>query len=254
MGSGAITGYIDVAQLVLYAFWIFFAGLIYYLHRENKREGYPLESDRSGGRVIVQGFPAVPEPKSYLLRDGSTVTVDGRADTRPVAAKAFAPHLGAPLVPTGDPLADGVGPAAYAARADRPDMTVDNQVKIVPLRVTNYHLEDRDPDPRGMAVVAGDGQVAGKVVDVWVDRSEVLIRYFEAEVAGGKRVLVPHNLARVHGDRREIVVRSLYARNFAGVPALKHPEQVTLLEEDKIMAYYCGGTLYADAARQEPLF
>ncbi|MBU6437489.1 MAG: photosynthetic reaction center subunit H, partial [Betaproteobacteria bacterium] len=47
MQTGAITGYIDVAQLVLYAFWVFFAGLIYYLHRENKREGYPLESDRS---------------------------------------------------------------------------------------------------------------------------------------------------------------------------------------------------------------
>ena len=43
---GAITGYIDVAQMVLYAFWIFFAGLIYYLHREDKREGYPLVSER----------------------------------------------------------------------------------------------------------------------------------------------------------------------------------------------------------------
>ena len=31
MGTGAITQNIDIAQLVLYAFWIFFAGLIYYL-------------------------------------------------------------------------------------------------------------------------------------------------------------------------------------------------------------------------------
>jgi photosynthetic reaction center H subunit len=44
MTTGAITGYIDVAQITLYAFWIFFAGLIYYLLQENKREGYPLES------------------------------------------------------------------------------------------------------------------------------------------------------------------------------------------------------------------
>jgi photosynthetic reaction center H subunit len=28
---------------------------------------------------------------------------------------------------------------------------------------------------------------------------------------------------------------------------------VTLLEEDKIMGYYGGGTLYADRRRQEPL-
>ena len=50
MIRGAVTGYIDVAQLVLYAFWIFFVGLIFYLRREDKREGYPLESDgRAGG-------------------------------------------------------------------------------------------------------------------------------------------------------------------------------------------------------------
>ena len=28
-----ITQYFDVAQLALYAFWIFFAGLVYYLRR-----------------------------------------------------------------------------------------------------------------------------------------------------------------------------------------------------------------------------
>ena len=53
MGTGAITGYIDVAQIALYVFWGFFAALIYYLHQEDKREGYPLESDRSD-RVVVQ--------------------------------------------------------------------------------------------------------------------------------------------------------------------------------------------------------
>ena len=31
MTTGAITGYIDVAQLVLYAFWIFFIGRVIYL-------------------------------------------------------------------------------------------------------------------------------------------------------------------------------------------------------------------------------
>ena len=33
MGTGAITQYVDVAQIVLYMFWAFFAGLIYYLVR-----------------------------------------------------------------------------------------------------------------------------------------------------------------------------------------------------------------------------
>jgi hypothetical protein len=50
--------YIDFAQITVYLFWFFFAGLVIYLRREDKREGYPLESDRSG--VTVQGWPAVP--------------------------------------------------------------------------------------------------------------------------------------------------------------------------------------------------
>lgn len=53
--------HLDGAQIVLYAFWLFFFGLVYYLRREDKREGYPLESERGP----VQGFPAVPETKVF---------------------------------------------------------------------------------------------------------------------------------------------------------------------------------------------
>ncbi|MFN9969587.1 MAG: photosynthetic reaction center subunit H, partial [Phycisphaerae bacterium] len=63
MEKGSLGSYLDVAQVALYVFWAFFAALIYYLHRENKREGYPLESDRSA-LVTVQGFPPVPKPKT----------------------------------------------------------------------------------------------------------------------------------------------------------------------------------------------
>jgi len=122
METGAITQYIDVAQLALYAFWIFFAGLIYFLRREDKREGYPLESDRSGA-VRVQGWPPVPTQKTRLLTTGMTAT-GGGADTRPVAARPTGEWPGAPLDPTGDPMRDGVGPASWANRADVPDLTV----------------------------------------------------------------------------------------------------------------------------------
>src|SRR6478752_2872251 len=108
METGAITSYIDVAQLTLYAFWIFFAGLIWYLRSEDKREGYPLESDRSG-RVTVQGLPPVPSSKTFLLRDGTSyVAPPGRVDTRPVQGVPMAPWPGAPLRPVGDPLIDAV--------------------------------------------------------------------------------------------------------------------------------------------------
>jgi photosynthetic reaction center H subunit len=256
MQTGAITSYLDVAQLVLYAFWIFFAGLIYYLHRENKREGYPLESDRSGGRVTVQGFPAIPEAKTYLLSHGGTASTPNRkADKREVRARPVAPWPGAPLEPTGDPMVDGVGPAAYAERADTPDLTYEGAPKIVPMRVaTDFWIPEDDPDPRGKPVVAADGAVAGTVRDIWVDRSEVLIRYYEVEVpvAGSpRRVLLPANLARVKSN--QVKVKALLARHFAQVPVTKYPDQVTLLEEDRIMGYYGGGTLYAEASRAEPL-
>ena len=55
MQTGAITGYIDVAQLVLYAFWLFFIGLIIYLRREDKREGYPLWSEATNGWEMKDG-------------------------------------------------------------------------------------------------------------------------------------------------------------------------------------------------------
>jgi photosynthetic reaction center H subunit len=48
-------------------------------------------------------------------------------------------------------------------------------------------------------------------------------------------------------------VKSILGSQFATVPGLANPDQVTRREEDKIMAYYAGGHLYATAARAEPL-
>lgn len=254
MSTGAITGYIDVAQLVLYAFWVFFAGLIYYLHQENKREGYPLESDRSGS-IKVQGFPAIPSPKTYRLPHGGNVTVpNGKADDREIRARPVGNWPGAPLEPTGNPMVDGVGPAAYAERADVPDLTFEGEAKIVPLRVAHgFSLEARDPDPRGMTVIGADGAAGGVVRDVWVDRSEILIRYLEVELAGGGgNVLLPWNFTRIDG-RGHVRVKAILGSQFAQVPRTRSPELVTLLEEEKVMAYYAGGHLYATPDRQEPL-
>jgi photosynthetic reaction center H subunit len=57
-------------------------------------------------------------------------------------------------------------------------------------------------------------------------------------------------MARIKSDR--VVVRSLYAHNFHGLPVLRSPGQITKLEEDKISAYCAGGTLYATPSRLEP--
>ena len=54
METGAITQYIDVAQIVLYVFWVFFAGLIYYLMRENHRN----TGEHQDGRKVT------PKPRA----------------------------------------------------------------------------------------------------------------------------------------------------------------------------------------------
>ena len=253
MKTGAITGYFDVAQVVLYAFWIFFAGLLIYLRREDKREGYPLESDRSGGRIRVQGFPAMPSPKTFKMSDGRTIQAPrAEHDARPIMAKPTSGHLGSPLQPTGNPMLDAVGPAAYAERANHPDRTFDGSAAIVPMRAApGFTVASEDPDPRGWSVVGCDGQSGGTVSDLWVDRAEPQIRYFEVQT-GARRVLLPMTFSKIDASKKRINVNSILGSQFATVPGTSSPDQVTLREEDQITAYYAGGTLYATPARSEP--
>ncbi len=257
MPRGAITSYIDVAQVVLYVFWIFFFGLIFYLRREDKREGYPLWAESTQTAPILN-FPPMPGPKSFRLHDGSTVVVaGGRPDVRPVRAVPVAQWPGAPLVPTGNPMLDGVGPASYAERADIIELTFEGEPKIVPLRAAHgFFLDARDPDPRGLPVVGADGKVAGTVRDVWVDRAEVLIRYLEVEVPAAEAlrvVLLPTNLSRIDAAGGTVKVKAILAEQFASVPVLRHSDRISRLEEERICAYYAGGHLYATARRSEPL-
>lgn len=267
--SAAITSHINVAQLVLYAFWIFFAGLIIYLRREDKREGYPLESDRTerSPRVKMVGFPRPPEPKSYLLPLNQGVRQLPRPEVAPSpvhGATPAEPWPGAPLVPTGDPMRDGVGPASYPQRDDLPDLTYDGRAKVVPMRITDdFSPEPNDPDPRGMTVIAGDGRTVGSVVDVWVDRAEPRVLYFEVALnhgddaehgsSLGNNPLLPYGFANVSFRRKQIKVPSIMSHHWAHVPRTASNEQITRLEEDRIMAYFAGGILYAHPSRQDPL-
>ena len=247
MATGAITAYIDVAQVTLYAFWIFFAGLVYYLLQENKREGFSLETD-------APGWPPLPTPKTYLMQDGSTISaprIERSAQT--LNAEPSNRFPGAPLEPTGaNPLLAGVGPGSWSDRADVPDVTAEGHLRIVPLRIVpDFGVASGDTDPRGLDVLGADGAVAGTVTDIWVDRSDVMFRYLEVQVPAGRQVLVPVPFTRI-GDR-VIRVRAILASQFADVPGLRQPDQITRLEEEKIVAYYGAGTLYATPDRQEPL-
>jgi photosynthetic reaction center H subunit len=253
MGTGAITSYIDVAQLVLYAFWIFFAGLIYYLIRENHREGYPMDSDRG----IIEGWPKAPAPKTYLMADGRQVQAP-RVEPPPAPTRWERTYgsPASPIEPVGNPLTANVGPGAWTPRPDVPDMDHHGQPKIMPLsRCAGFGVSSKDPDPRGMPVLDVHGDQGGTVRDLWLDCGELMFRYLEVEVplADGatRRVLLPMPFASISRD--SVTVKALLASQFAGVPGTRHDDRVTLNEEEQIVAYYGGGLLYAEPHRAEPL-
>jgi photosynthetic reaction center H subunit len=105
-------------------------------------------------------------------------------------------------------------------------------------------------DLRGKPVLGADGIEGGTVVDMWIDRSEGVMRYLEVDT-GSRRVLLPTTFSNVKAHK--VQVDSILGGQFAQVPGLREPETITLLEEDKICAYYGGGTLYATPDRREPL-
>ncbi len=251
-------GNFDLASLSIWLFWVFFALLIYYLQTENMREGYPLEDD--DGRLSAnQGPFPVPNPKTFKLPHGrGEVTVPSpenetahrRTD---LALRKTGAGNGFPMEPTGDPLADGVGPASWAPRRDVPELDGKGHPKIVPMAAHEHFRVSAGRDPRGLPVEAGDGEIVGTVSDMWIDEPEQLVRYLaitlDAAHGGGTR-LAPIQLLKIKPDR--VKIRAIFGKHFAGAPQTKSPTQVTLLEEDKISAYFAGGKLYASAERLEP--
>lgn len=254
--TGSLVGSIDVAQMVLYAFWVFFAGLVWYLRQEDRREGYPLEEDVTG-RYNKNPFLFIPPKKTFVLPHGHG-TVDApnfKRDERPLSARRIAPAPGYPIEPVGNPLLAGVGPGSWAERAERPDITSHGDARIVPMRLAEgFAIAEGEVEPRGLQVVGCDGKVGGTVADVWVDRAEHLIRYYEVTAGDGTTVLLPNNFVvvrRGRGGVRQLYVHAITAEQFTDVPATAQPESVTLREEDKIAAYYGAGLLYALRNRQE---
>ncbi len=256
-------GNVDVTEIILSTFVLFFFGLILYLRREDRREGYPLEDDVSGKLEPAAGLLFRARPKTFILpHDEGTLTVPNNLrESKDLAAKRTSRAQGSPLEPVGNPLQAGIGPGSYAQRAKKPDLTLHGTPKIVPLRVAEgFSLASQDADPRGFKVVGGDGVVGGVVSDVWVDRSEYMVRYLEVRVTSPdgaapaivKHVLVPMTMAVIKRSKGVVRVDAIYGEQFAGAPVLENPDQITFFEEERVTAYYGGGYLYASKARKEP--
>lgn len=258
--SHQLTANIDTAQVVLYLFWVFFFGLIVWLRREDRREGYPLETD-SPMQVSLRTDIRIPAPKSFLLPhdEGIRRAPDFVRDEREIKAVRLAKSAGSPSEPTGDPLLSAVGPASYAKRSDHPELChEDGGPAIIPMRVAKGFSVDAGPDPRGWRVIGADGEVAGKVTDIWVDRADLCVRYLELELAKAgdgetSARLLPIQMLGLDERRQSVSVRALRADQFVHVPTTKDRDQVTVYEEERVSAFYAGGWFYAEPKRREPL-
>lgn len=240
-------GDFDLASLAIWSFWLFLAYLIYYLQTENMREGYPLETE-DGKPSPNQGPFVVPSPKTFLLANGTSVTVpsveneESHRRTDLALARTSASE-GYPHAPTGDPMKDGVGPASWVPRRDEPELDGHGKAKIVPMSKAPGMIVSAGRDPRGMPVQAGDLEVVGKVTEMWVDVPEQLARYVEVELNSGSKKLLPITMLKIWSDR--VRVNAITSDMFEGIPSIKSNAQVTKLEEEKITAYVAGGYMYA---------
>ncbi|MEN3792990.1 photosynthetic reaction center subunit H [Fulvimarina sp. MAC3] len=255
MPTGAFTEQLDLPLLLVIAFFLFFLGLVYYLRSEDKREGYPLVSDRTRGtanRVSVVGFPPLPKQKSFLLQDGNVHYAPHADNERELNVRNAYNIPGSPIMPLGDPLLDGVGPASYALKQDKPFRTMDGELTLAPLRTkTDYHLEDSGPNLIGMPVYAADGDPVGTVRDLWVNDIEYFIRYVEVDMPGKEgTVLVPFAFADTHKGRMKFGMLS--REQLLAVPTLGNAEYITAREEDRLNGYFAGGTLYSKNGAQAP--
>ena len=258
MNHAYIVGTFDVAELAFLLFFGFFIALVFYLNKESRREGYPLEDEETG--KIHPGSLFDGDKKSFQLPHGRGTYVPedvARDDINVPAVRAFR-GAGAPFVPTGNPMKDGMGPAAWANRSKYPDLTFDGRPRIVPIAQSHELIvSPNDPELIGWPVMAADKQIVGKVSDIWVDQAEHIIRYLEVETTTGKRVLAPMMVAAVQtngifGDKPELVeIDAITAAQFEDVPALETAGIITRYEEDRVQAYFGGGYMYATPERSE---
>lgn len=249
---GYLVGSIDVAALALTAFVLFFIGLVFWLRREDRREGYPLEDELTGALESPGGALHTRTPKVFRLPFDRGTAVAPRRESEPVeiAARRRENFAGAPYHPIGEGMPVGIGPGAFAQRAQWPDLDAHGRPRIVPLAGDDHVSVSRnDRDPRGMAVYGADHARAGTVTELWIDRSEHVIRYLEVDTGTGS-VLAPMAMANVRAEG--IVIDAINAAHFAGVPRVSAGGQITRDEEERIIAYYGGGYLYANLDRQEP--
>ena len=246
MQPGALTSHLDAVQILVALFFLCFAALIYYLRREDKREGYPLW-DISPRNIPIEGFPAVPPTKVYLLMEGGTATMPHRFEPSATRAIPADNQFGSPLIPIGDAMLAEVGPGAYPMRKNTP-LISEGEPQVQPMRVAHgWDVMKGDADPRGMRVLDSAKTEVGTVTDLWVDRGVKILRYLEVTLdndPAGTNIIVPLFRTNVREKRRVVLIDAMLAGHVRLAPRLTNPDVITAREEDQVNAYFSAAHMY----------
>ena len=245
-----VVGNLDVAILCVIAFVTFFVGLVVYLRREDKREGYPVEVSGFMGRThSAEGFPAVPRPKLFFRPHGRGVAQAPRVEEpETVRPGQTLPPMAFPLDPGPDPLEEGIGAAAFTTlREDEPDLDVEGEPKLISLNDhPEYYIPKGDPDPRGWVLVSADEKIVGKVHDLWFNRAEFFLRYFEVSIDGAEgRRLIPSFFAEALPRDSAVRATTLIARDLRRAPIRADDSCITMREEDRLNGFFAGGLRFS---------
>ncbi|NCQ62841.1 MAG: hypothetical protein GW757_02775 [Alphaproteobacteria bacterium] len=250
-----VVGNLDVAILCVIAFVSFFLGLVVYLRREDKREGYPVEVAGMFGRVQrAEGFPAMPRPKLfYRPHDRGVIQAPRLEEPEPVRPGQRLPPMAIPLDPGPDPLEEGIGAAAYTRnREELPDLDVEGEPKLISLNDNpEYYIPDGDPDPRGWVLLSADEKQVGQVHDLWFNRAEFFLRYYEVSINGAEgRRLVPAFFAEALPCDRVVRATTLVADDMRRTPVRADGTCITMREEDRLNGFYAGGLRFSSHSGQ----
>jgi photosynthetic reaction center H subunit len=97
------------------------------------------------------------------------------------------------------------------------------------------------------------------ISDIWVDRSEQMLRYLEVTTEVGdapRQILVPINFGvfrKTRDGERIFYVHALKGEQFASVPGLQDADSITLLEEKRSPPISDPACSMPTPSRQEPL-
>lgn len=247
---GNVVGNLDIAILCVIAFVIFFVGLVFHLRREDKREGYPIEvAGLFGKTYFAEGFPPMPSPKIFYRPHGRGVAYAPRTEEPEVVRPGTTlPPMGFPLDPGPDPLGEGIGAAAYTTlREEEPDLDVEGEPKLIPLNEhPEYYVPDGDPDPRGWVLISADDRKVGIVHDLWFNRAEFFLRYYEVSIDGAEgRRLIPAFFAEALPSDGAVRATTLVAEDLRRAPVRAREDCITMREEDRLNGFFAGGLRFS---------